>query len=204
MDAALSGGAEYVYPRESGLDVYILLHKIVVRTAQDVETLIAHFAEREEVDGKRIGVTGFSMGGFASFYLAANVPDIKAAVPIAGVPAFADRWCDVVLEASAYGQWSEAMTAAQTETVVRTAYIESIDPFEKLSSFHPKPLMMIQGDKDTDAPKIYAVDLYRALKPRYADHPERLRLNIHDGAGHELTQAMIDDACAWFQQYLSP
>jgi hypothetical protein len=45
--------------------------------------------------------------------------------------------------------------------------MESIDPFKKLSSFHPKPLMMIHSDKDTDAPKIYAVDLYRALKPRY-------------------------------------
>ncbi len=50
---------------------------------------------------------------------------------------------------------------------------------EKLKAFCPKPLMMLNGDKDIDSPKKHSVDLYRALKPLYAEHPERLRLNIH-------------------------
>jgi fermentation-respiration switch protein FrsA (DUF1100 family) len=53
-----------------------------------------------------------------------------------------------------------------------------------------------------DAPKIYSVDLYRALKPRYADHPERLRLNVHDDAAHAFTHAMRQDVRDWFTTYL--
>ena len=63
--------------------------------------------------------------------------------------------------------------------------------------------MMVQGDLDTDCPKQHAVDLYRQLKPLYAEHPDQLRLNIQDGAGHELTRAMREDTCAWFHRHLA-
>jgi len=44
--------------------------------------------------------------------------------------------------------------------------------------------------------------MYRALKPLYAEQPERLRLSIHDDAGHELTLAMMQEVCDWFCKYL--
>jgi dipeptidyl aminopeptidase/acylaminoacyl peptidase len=142
------------------------------------------------------------MGGFTTFYAAAHNPRIQAAVPMAGIPAFTDRWRDVVLESSSYETWAEAMAAVESETHERTAFMERIDPFDGMALFAPKPLMMICGDKDTDAPKIYSVDLYRALKPRYADHPDRLRLNVHDGVAHEFTRAMRQDVREWFTRYL--
>ena len=73
---------------------------------------------------------------------------------------------------------------------------------EKLKAFCPKPLKMLNGDKDIDSPKKHSVDLYRALKPLYAEHLERLRLNIHDDAGHEVTPLMMQDTCEWFCRYL--
>jgi len=30
----------------------------------------------------------------------------------------------------------------------------------------------------------------------------RLRLNIHDDTGHEVTSFMMQDACDWFRKYL--
>ena len=80
--------------------------------------------------------------------------------------------------------------------------MREIDPFDKMRAFCPKPLLMLNGDKDLDSPKKYSVDLYRTLKPLYAKHPERLRLNIHDDTGHEVTPFMMQDACDWFRQYL--
>ena len=198
----LSGEGDYVYPIETGLDVFFMLHEIIVQAAKDLETLIGYFDAEGTVDTGRIGLTGFSMGGFTTFYAAAHNPRIQAAVPIAGIPAFADRWRDVVLESSSYEKWADAIVAAEPETRERTAYMARIDPFDRMALFYPKPLMMICGDKDLDAPKHYAVDLYRALKPRYADHPERLRLNVHDDAGHEFTHAMRQDVRAWFTRYL--
>ena len=198
LEQICGGQGDYVYPFESGLDIFFLMHEIIVQIAGDVETLIAHFDGSNEVDTSRIGLTGFSMGGFSTFYVAANNPDIGVAVPIAGIPGFAARWSDVVLEASSYEQWARVMGQAQAETEKRTTYMEAIDPFEKMASFHPKPLMMISGDKDTDSPKKYSLDLYRKLKPLYAACPDRLRLNIHDEAGHQLTSRMIEDTCSWF------
>jgi len=196
------GEGEYVYPFESGLDLFFMLHEIVVQTAQDLERAIAYFDDKKAIDRKRIGVTGFSMGGFATFYAAANNPDVAAAVPIAAIPAFGERWSDVVLEASAYQKWAAAMKKAEAETVKRTAFMERIDPFHKLATFHPRPLMMISGDQDIHAPKKYSVDLYRMLKPLYAQTPEGLRLSIHDEAGHELTPAMVEETRDWFDQHL--
>ena len=192
----------YVYPPDSGLDVFYLLHKIVVHTANDIGALIAHFAKDARVDTERIGITGFSMGGFTTFYATANLPQIKAAVPICGVPTFAARWADVTLEASSYLQWADTMTQAEAETAKISAFMRSIDPARKLEAFYPKPLMMISGDRDIDAPKKYSVNMYRALKPLYAEQPERLRLSIHDDAGHELTLAMMQEVCDWFCKYL--
>ena len=64
-------------------------------------------------------------------------------------------------------------------------------------------MLITVGDLDTDSNKKYSVDLYRALKPVYAARPERLRLNIHDGVGHQFTRAMIEDIAAWFEKYLN-
>jgi pimeloyl-ACP methyl ester carboxylesterase len=202
LETMVSGKGEYVYPFESGLDVFYLMHQIIMQTARDLERLLAHFGTEGRIDADRVGLTGFSMGGFATFYAAANNPRIAVAVPIAGIPAFAARWRDVVLEASAYEKWAGAMRAAQTESARRTAFVQSIDPFEKLTGFFPRPLMMISGDRDIDSPKKYSVDLYRELVPVYAEHPARLRLVIHDEAGHELTRAMMEDVCGWFSRYL--
>jgi pimeloyl-ACP methyl ester carboxylesterase len=202
LEAMVSGKGEYVYPFESGLDVFYMMHEIIVQIARDLERLIAYFEGERRIDGDRVGLTGFSMGGFATFYAAANNPRIAAAVPIAGIPAFEARWRDVVLETSAYEKWAAAMREAQAESARRGAFVQSIDPFEKLAGFFPRPLMMISGDLDTHSPKKYSVDLYRELLPVYAEHPERLRLVIHDEAGHELTRAMMEDVCGWFSRYL--
>jgi pimeloyl-ACP methyl ester carboxylesterase len=198
----LEGTGQHVYPVESGLDAFFLMHEIILQTAKDVEDLLAHFETSGRIDADGIGVTGFSMGGFATFYVAAHNPAVRAAVPIAGIPAFAARWRDVVLEASTYEQWATAIKQVEDETARRTALMEAIDPFHRLASFHPKPLMMICGDKDIDAPKKYSVDLYRELAPVYADCAARLRLAIHDDAGHELTRAMINATCDWFRSRL--
>jgi dienelactone hydrolase len=202
LGAMVSGEGDYVYPVGTGLDVFFMLHEIIVQAAKDLETLIGYFDAEGKVDTGRIGLTGFSMGGFTTFYAAANNPRIQAAVPIAGIPGFAQRWRDVVLESSSYEKWAGAMAAVEAKTREHTAYMARIDPFDGLAAFHPKPLMMICGDKDLDAPKHYSVDLYRMLKPRYADHPERLRLTIHDDAGHAFTHAMRQDVRAWFTRYL--
>jgi hypothetical protein len=33
---------------------------------------------------------------------------------------------------------------------------------------------------------------------RCADHPDRLRLSIHDGVEHRISSAMREEVCRWF------
>ena len=202
LEKTMSGKADNKYPVGSGLDTYFLMHRIIVQTGKDIDLLIAHFEGEPSVRDRAIGLTGYSMGGFASFYTAATNSSIQAVVPIAGIPAFEARWLDVVLETSTYPEWSDQLESVKSETESRTRFMKEIDPFEKLVTFYPKPMLMISGDIDTDSPKSYSVDLYRKLKPIYQKHNERLQLRIHDGVGHQLTPAMIHDACDWFELFL--
>lgn len=56
--------------------------------------------------------------------------------------------------------------------------MEEIDPFEKMVNFCPKPLMIINGDRDTGQPYLYSLELYKFLKPHYVANPGRLKLSM--------------------------
>ncbi|MGF9976853.1 hypothetical protein ABE042_10175 [Viridibacillus arvi] len=48
-------------------------------------------------------------------------------------------------------QWREPIQNAENEIAKRTEYFQMIDPYEKLSDFSPKPLLIINGDQETDS-----------------------------------------------------
>ncbi len=192
-----------IYPWESGLDRWLrMITEIVPQTARDVSTLIDHFAEDRRADIERVGVTGLSMGGMIAFYLAANEPRIQAAAPIISYPGLTAMWEQFATEAASYPRWKDAMAGVQPEIERDTARVKAVDPFERLASFAPKPLLIVQGDVDTDAPKHTSVALMQKLRPLYAEHPERLRLSIHDGVAHRVSSAMRDVVCQWFRDRL--
>lgn len=181
------------YPVESGLDRYALMHHVVAETGRDLTTLLSTFEADERVDTARCGVTGVSMGAFATYHIAATNPRVAAAAPVVGMPAFAERWDDVTLEAGTYDQWRAQMAPAQPATERHAEFMRSIDPFPRMVAFYPRPLFMLCGDLDTHQPKSYTLRLYRALLPVYAAHPDRLKLKIYDRVGHELVPAMMED-----------
>ncbi len=190
-----------LYPQDTGIDTYIHMHEVIERTKEDINTLINYFIDNKQIDKGRIGLTGFSMGGFATFYNAANSNKIKVAVPIAGKPAFKKAWEDLILSTSTYAQWSEQIKHLQNETVERTSYLEEIDPFENMIRFAPKPLLIINGDMDTDQPYLYSLELYKRLIPYYEKDPEKLKLSI-PFVDHRLTYDIKKQVCDWFERYL--
>lgn len=202
LDDVLAVNENHTYPVESGLDTFYLMYKIVMQTEADVEFLIDHFSQEPELQPGMIGVTGYSMGGFATFLITARSPSVKASVPIAGVPAFETRWRDVVLESSTHPEWKVRMAIANDETERISTLLREIDPYGELAGFAPKPLMMIHGDQDTDCPKYYSVRLYRDLFPHYKDNPEALQLRIYDNIAHQLAPIMVKDAADWFESTL--
>lgn len=199
LAASLQG---QVYPPQSGLDTFYLMLQTAAAVCADIDRLIDHFAADPRVDANRVGVTGLSFGGTAAFYAAANLPRVRAAVTTIAHPSFYQRWLDVIFEASSYPDMAAQMAAAQEETMRRAAWMRQVDPLARLKAAAPKPLLVQCGDQDTHMPKFYAVRALQELQPAYAQEPERLRLSIHDGVDHRVTEEMRAECAAWFGRWL--
>lgn len=202
LDRAAEPAMGGVYPPETGLDTGVTLYRVIHQCLLDVQALRAHYAGDPRVDVDRCGVTGLSLGGYASFLIFANVPEMRAAVPMIGVPSFTRRWTDVLDEcAFSNPDWAAALARVAERTREHTAFVRGIDPLEKLAAAAPRALLIMNCDFDTDQPKLYSLYAYRDLLPRYAAWPENLKLSIYP-AGHTVTREMERDAVEWFRRHL--
>ncbi|WP_077596131.1 alpha/beta hydrolase family protein [Oceanobacillus kimchii] len=190
-----------VFPPDTGLDTYVHMHEVIEQSAIDIQNLIEYFKGKDRIDTSKIGISGFSMGGYASFYVSANNPDIKVAIPIAGKPSFTKAWLDTITSTATYEQWSTQIQDEVKEVEKRTEYLQMIDPFDKLSGFFPKPLLIINGDQDIDSPYFYSLELYKKLLPKYSGHLDKLKLSM-PFVNHQFTYSIKLEACGWFEKHL--
>ncbi len=145
-------------------------------------------AGREEVDPKRLGVTGASGGGAASFFLAVADRRVAAAATVMGVSSFAwalrDRFlrghCDCMYPHNPYGR----------------------DIAEFAALVAPRPLLFVFARHDP----LYCPEEFRALAKRTGRVYELLgkedscRLVEHDGA-HEYLPQTIEAVQSWFDRH---
>ena len=198
MDAAYGG----VYPPDSGLDTFLLFYQVIRQSALDVAALLAHSAGDPRLDVQRAGITGMSMGAYASFLAFAEIPALCAAVPMMGVPTFARRWRDLLHECA----WSNPAWAAALEdlapiTAGQTAWVASFDPAERIAAAAPRALLIMSGDFDSDQPKYYVLDWLEPIRTAYQAAPARLRWTVYS-VGHTVTPQMEADAVDWFSTHL--
>jgi fermentation-respiration switch protein FrsA (DUF1100 family) len=192
-----------VCPPESGLDIFALFFRSIARSVADLRTLLAALADDPRVDVGRCGVTGLSMGGYATCQAFAEIQDVRAAAAVVGVPSFLRRWRDVVNECRwSNPAWDASLIGATGWLAAQEEFIRRIDPIERLAQAAPRALFLLNGDFDTDQPKHYSIETYGSLRKAYAAAPERLRLGIYP-AGHTLTEQMQGDIVEWFGRFLA-
>ena len=191
-----------IYPPETGLDIGVTFYRVIGQCLADVRTLLDYFAGDERVDTTRCAVTGSSMGGYASFLIFANLPQMLAAVPMIGIPTFTRRWTDL-LDECAYSNpaWAAALGEVLEQARLHTTMIAAMDPAERLLEAAPRALLIMNCDFDSDQPKHYAIEFYRRLLGAYALAPEQLRLAIYP-ANHTVTPDMERDAVDWIVGHL--
>jgi hypothetical protein len=191
-----------IYPAATGLDTGVLFYQVIHRCLHDIRTLIASYADDPRLNVERCGVTGPSLGGYASFLAFAELPQMLAAVPMIGIPSFTRRWLDV-LDECAYTSpaWAKALHQVVAQTAAHTAFIAGIDPCEKLKTAAPRALSIMACDFDTDQPKSYSINCYRDLLPSYQGASDRLKLSIYPAA-HTVSTQMEQDAVNWFSLHL--
>lgn len=188
--------AGLIDPKTSPVDAVHQMFQIIQGTALDVEAVIDRLRANPRVNPSRVGVSGFSMGGFTAFLVASRYPHIRAAVPIAAAPSFSSFWLRLLKQCR-----SEDSPARDKERSLRTEFIRRLDPKDFLQELDSFPLLMLHGRHDKEIPPSYAETLYRKLRPRYEDRPERLDLRLYD-TDHRFSTAMARDACEWFRRFL--
>jgi dienelactone hydrolase len=193
-------------------------HPFYFDTVWDLWRLGDYLETRADVDPKRLGMIGFSMGGIQT-WLAASVDERwKVAVPAVAVQSF--RWS---LE---NGQWQgRAKTiqlahdtaakdlgeAAVNEKVCRALWSKVIpgilDQFDcpsMIRMFAGRALLIPNGDQDANCPiggaRLAIASAEAAFKA--AGCPEKLKVMVAEGVGHKVTPEQHAAALEWFTKWL--
>jgi len=146
---------------------------------------VDYLASRPEVDRRRLGCVGLSVGGYRSFLLAALDPRIKAAVDVGWMTSYASN-----------------IRRHVTNTIGFTFHIPGLYRYLDLPDLAaliaPRSVLVINGSKDTLFPPDGVDKAHRKIaacfqKARAADQQ---RCRVYD-APHQFNRAMQAEAWEW-------
>lgn len=150
-----------------------------------------YLLSRPEVDARRVGVTGMSMGATRSWWLMALDERIRAGVAVACLTRYQNLIAHEGLKHHGiYYYVPNLLNHFDTEAIVA------------LSA--PRPLLLMNGDQDAGSP----VDGIRAIEakvqPAYALYGAGAAFQsvVYPGVGHQYLPEMWQRTLAWFDQHL--
>jgi dienelactone hydrolase len=194
-------------------------HPYLWDTAWDTWKTIDYLETRPDVDKKRIGVMGISLGGHTAWMVSAD-PRIKVLVPCISVCSW--RWqlanggykqrvgnlqgaFDAVRDAMGEKQVSPAVVAAAWDKWM-PGVPAKYDCQDILAARAPLPLLVIGGDEDPIAPiegaKLAFEVIGKAYQQRHAS--EAFQTMIAEHSGHAVTAEHQRAIVAWFTRWLEP
>ncbi len=188
-------------------------HPFYYDTVWDLWRTVDYLQTLDFVDGKKIGMIGFSMGGIET-WLAASVDDrISVAVPAIGVQCFRwsldnDKWqgrantIKAAHEAAAQDLGEPKVNARVCRALwgkVIPGILDQFDCPSMLRLFAGRRLLILNGDQDPNCPiggaKLAFAEAERAFKD--AGCPEKLRIDVAEGVGHRVTDEQRKEAIEW-------
>ncbi len=190
------GFEERAHPRLSGPEYErFAAHELLLKglTLQgkmiwDVMRAVDYLASRKEVDSKRIGMIGHSLGAAETWFSMALEPRIAAGAASCGTTTYG-----AVLAAERYHNYGFYVPGM----------LKWGDISEVVSMIAPRPFLMLAGQQDQGFPVSGAKEvaarasmLYRRL-----GKAEALDLFVSAG-GHEFTEEMRKRAYNWFDRWL--
>ncbi len=154
----------------------------------DVMRAVDYLGTREEVDARRIGIMGHSLGAVETWFSMALEPRLAAGTASCGTTTYA-----AVLAAERYHNYG--------------FYVPGIlkwgDISEVVSMVAPRPLLILAGEKDAGFPIGGAREVAGRAKMLYrrVGKPDALELVVSSG-GHEFSDEMRKRAYHWFDRWL--
>jgi dienelactone hydrolase len=195
-------------------------HPFFYDTVWDVLRLLDYLDTRDDVDPKRIGLFGVSMGGIETYLAAAVDPRVAVAVPCIGLESF--RW------AVEHDSWRSRIGTVQTafDAAARDAGIaqpgadfvhafyarvapgldREFDGPAMAQLIAPRPLLAINGDSDARTPLPGLTECVEAARSAYAaaGAADRIELYLEPHTAHQVTPEGMRRAQAWLARWLRP
>lgn len=202
--ANLPGGAAETYQRGDGessrnvQDRYLKLNLWLGRTlwgvfVRDDQIALDYLASRPEVDARRIGATGMSMGSTRAWWLAAVDERVATTVGVACLTRYQNLIAHGNLRAHGLYYFSYGL-------------LKHFDTEGVLALIAPRPFLALTGDLDYGSP----VDGIRILEEKvgrvYAatGAADRFKSIVYPNEGHVYTARMRTEMLAWFERWLQP
>jgi len=169
------------------------------RAARDTPRIIDYLVSRGDVDRAKIGWFGSSSTGIPGLSVVTQGPRLAAIVAFVSTGAYR-QWFDTWVPNGLWRDEKSKELWPDTEELLR-----KYDPIDHVNRMYPTAVLMVSGSEDKVVdPKTARAFVARA-RPYYANDPERLRLVIYDGFGHNLPRDIIRMyAENWFRLYMHP
>lgn len=205
------------WKRQAGAPVE---HPFYYDTCWDVWRTIDYLSGRDDVDPKRIGVIGVSMGGIETWLAAATDDRVAVAVPAIAVQSFRwsldhDAWqgrantIKGAHEAAAKDLGHDRVNAAVCRELWGKVIPGILGPFDcpsMIRLFAGRPLLILNGERDLNCPIEGARLAFDAAETAFkeAAADDKLKILVAPGVGHAVTPTQHRAALDWFVQWLKP
>lgn len=162
---------------------------------QDIMTGVDALIERGTADPKRMGIGGWSYGGFLTAWAITQTNRFRAAVAGAAIT----NWLS--FHGTSYlNRWDELHYAANP--FERGGVYDKFTPMNFVENA-TTPTLILHGEKDEDVPVSQGYELFRALK----DHGVETEMVVYPREPHgvgetEHVKDIITRVCDWYERHL--
>ena len=156
-----------------------------------VDTVLRHYP----VDARRLGISGWSYGGFMTMWAVTQTRRFKAAVAGAGI----SNWLSYTGE-NGISEWMVPFFGA-TAYENKSVYARS-SPINFISSART-PTLIVVGERDAECPSPQSFEFWRGLQHENVG----TQLVVYPDEGHHFSDPahqrdVLERSVAWFDRYL--
>lgn len=195
-------------------------HPFYYDTCWDLWRLVDVLEKRKDMDPKRIGMMGISMGGIQTWLAASADERVAVAIPLIGVQSFRwslenEKWqgrantIRVAHEVAAKDLGEPMVNAKVCRELwgkVIPGILDEFDCPNMLRLFADRPLLIANGDQDGNCPIGGARIAFKSVEEAYAmaNAKDKLKILVAEGVGHKVTDEQRKESLDWCEKWLKP